>query len=299
MNHFEQRRKELNYLHKLKGKQPQKVEPIMTEKLFFQCKKCDTTTATHEFATHLYICPHCGEHYRMNAPRRIRNLLDPDSFRETNPYMVSDDPLNFPEYAEKADEITRNAGVHEAVVTGTGKMGGMAIAIGVMDTRYFMGSMGVAVGEKITQLVELATRRKLPLILVCASGGARMQEGIMSLMQMAKTSAAIKRHSNAGLLYLSVLTNPTTGGVTASFASLADITLAEPHALIGFAGPRVIEQTIKQTLPEGFQRSEYLQDHGFVDCIVARRDIRRELVKLLDLHHDKNQKLNKTFQRGG
>ncbi|MFI3251175.1 MAG: acetyl-CoA carboxylase, carboxyltransferase subunit beta [Eubacteriales bacterium] len=299
MDHFQERREELQYLQKNKYRKAKAVEPVFTEKLFFQCKKCDATTANHEFSAHLYICPHCGEHYRMNAPRRIRNLLDPDTFRETNPFLVSDDPLDFPEYKEKAQEITKNAGVHEAVVTGLGKIGGIPIAIGVMDTRYFMGSMGVAVGEKITQLIELATRRKLPLILVCASGGARMQEGILSLMQMAKTASAIERHSKAGLLYLSVLTNPTTGGVTASFASLADITLAEPRALIGFAGPRVIEQTIKQTLPEGFQRSEYLQDHGLVDRIVPRAELRAALTLLLQMHTDKTMKKAKNLSRGG
>lgn len=261
------------------------------EKPSFQCKKCQLDISHTEFAKHLYICPNCHEHYRMNAPRRIRNLLDSDSFREMNPYLVSDDPLSFPEYQEKMD-LHSEKGIQEAVVTGTGKLFSQPVAIGVMDTRFFMGSMGVAVGEKLTQLVEYATRKKLPLVLVCASGGARMQEGIFSLMQMGKTAAALQRHSQAGLLYISVLTNPTTGGVTASFASLGDIILAEPQALIGFAGPRVIEQTIRQTLPEGFQRAEYLLEHGFLDGIIQRSQLRDALGNLLILH-SKNQKLGK------
>lgn len=261
------------------------------DKRGFHCKKCESDISHEEFALHLYICPHCKEHYRMNAPRRIKNILDEGSFREMNAFCVSNDPLSFPEYQEKVDELG-SKGIIEAVVTGTGKIDNCAVAVAVMDTRFFMGSMGVAVGEKLTQLIEYATRKKLPLILVCASGGARMQEGILSLMQMAKTSAAIEKHSQAGLLYISVLTNPTTGGVTASFASLGDIILAEPKALIGFAGPRVIEQTIGQTLPEGFQRAEYLLEHGFLDAIVERRDLRDTLGKILSLH-DKQHKLQK------
>lgn len=294
MNYFEQRRKELSQLWKPKGKVA--ANPVnVPERLFFQCKKCDVSTPMEDFTENLFICPSCQEHYRMNAPRRIRNLLDPDSFRETNPYLSGDDPLDFPDYQEKIQDL-REEGIQEAVVTGTGKLHGTPVAIAAMDTRFFMGSMGVAVGEKITQLIELATRKKLPLILVCASGGARMQEGIFSLMQMAKTAAAIQKHSDAGLLYLSVLTHPTTGGVTASFASLGDIILAEPKTLIGFAGPRVIEETIKQTLPDGFQRAEYLLDHGFVDAIVPRKDLRNTLGQLLQLHskpHQKSMKLGR------
>ncbi len=291
MNYFEQRRLEFGRMVKPKDKTSNRSGSPRPEKAKFLCKKCEVSIPNEQFAEHLYICPYCGEHYRMNAPRRIRNLLDEGSFREMNAFMISDDPLNFPEYQGKVDEHSEK-GIQEAVVTGVGKLSGTPVAIGVMDTRFFMGSMGVAVGEKITQLVEYATRKKMPLILVCSSGGARMQEGILSLMQMAKTSAAIQKHSKAGHLYLSVLTNPTTGGVTASFASLGDIILAEPKALIGFAGPRVIEQTIKQTLPEGFQTAEYLLEHGFVDAIVERKEMRDTLAMLLNLH-GKQHKLDK------
>ncbi len=293
MNYFEQHRKELSRIGKPRRRKVKRGYATPPDKLFFQCKKCETAIPNDDFHHNLYICPHCQEHYRMNAPRRIRNLLDEDSFREMNAFLISNNPLHFPEYQEKVDEHSEK-GIQEAVVTGTGKINGIPVAIGVMDTRFFMGSMGVAVGEKITQLVEYATRKKLPLILVCASGGARMQEGILSLMQMAKTSAALEKHSAAGQLYISVLTNPTTGGVTASFASLGDIILAEPEALIGFAGPRVIEQTIKQTLPEGFQRSEYLLEHGFIDAIVPRKDLRKTLSHLVSLH----SKLHKLEKRG-
>lgn len=298
MNYFEQHRKELSRIGTRKQRglaHTQQATPQNKEKLFFQCKKCDSSITNDEFASQLYICPHCNEHYRMNPPRRIRHLLDDETFRELNPYVVSDDPLKFPEYGFKMQEL-HDKGVQEAVVTGTGRIHGISVAIGVMDTRFFMGSMGVAVGEKLTQLIELATKKKLPLVLICASGGARMQEGILSLMQMAKTSAAIQKHNKAGLLYISVLTNPTTGGVTASFASLGDIILAEPKALIGFAGPRVIEQTIKQTLPEGFQRSEYLLDHGFIDHIVPRKEMRNTLGQILTIH-SRPTKLEKRGKR--
>lgn len=294
MNYFEQRRKELSRIGTRKQsklvREPS-VPVSIQEKIFFQCKTCGSSIPNAQFSDSLYICPHCSEYYRMNAPRRLRNLLDEDSFRELNPYLMSDNPLKFPGYAEKMAAL-HNKGVQEAVVTGTGKIKGQSVAIGVMDSRFFMASMGVAVGEKLTQLIELAMKKKLPLILVCASGGARMQEGIYSLMQMAKTSAAVQKHSKAGLLYISILTNPTTGGVTASFASLGDIILAEPKALIGFAGPRVIEQTIKQTLPEGFQRAEYLLEHGFIDHIVAREEMRDTLSLLLQFHN-KSAKMEK------
>lgn len=294
MNYFEQHRREINRIgtRKQRGlKSETASEMVIPDNLFFQCKKCDKTTPTDDFAANLYICPECEEHYRMNPPRRIRNILDEESFRELNPYLMSDDPLKFPDYAIKIAS-NQSKGIQEAVVTGTGKINGIACGIGVMDTRFCMGSMGVAVGEKITQLIELATKKKLPLILVCASGGARMQEGILSLMQMAKTSAAIQKHNKAGLLYISVLTNPTTGGVTASFASLGDIILAEPKALIGFAGPRVIEQTIRETLPDGFQSAEYLLKQGFIDHIVERRKMRDTLGQLL-MFHGKQGKLEK------
>ena len=248
------------------------------------CPGCYRSMARAEVAKNLYVCPLCGHHFPIGARRRLRMLLDRDSFDELNGGCVSADPLAFPEYREKLVKARERTGLGEAALTGTGRIGGYACAVGALDGRFLMGSMGAAVGEKITRLAEYATAHALPLILISASGGARMQEGILSLMQMAKTAAAIGRHGEAGLLYVSVLTDPTTGGVTASFASLGDVTLAEPGALIGFAGPRVIEQTIGQTLPEGFQSAEFQLEHGFVDAVVPRSALRDTLAQLLMLH---------------
>jgi len=230
------------------------------------------------------VCPFCQHHASIDAPLRARLVLDPGSFEEWGKNVASNDPYKFPEYAAKLRKTRAITGLDEAVVTGVGTISGIKAAIGIMDSRFFMGSMSAALGEKITLLTERATRLHLPLIIFSASGGARMQEGILSLMQMAKTSAAIERFKAQGGLYISVLTHPTTGGVTASFASLGDITIAEPQALIGFAGPRVIEQTIGETLPEGFQRSEYLLEHGFLDAVVSRQSMRETLSLLLKLH---------------
>ena len=215
---------------------------------------------------------------------RLSTILDPGSFRELNAKFPAGDPLSFPGYREKQRAAQRKTGLTEAAVTATGSIKGRKCVTGVLDSRFFMGSMSAAVGEKITLAIEYAMKNKLPLIIFSASGGARMQEGILSLMQMAKTSAALARFSDKGLLYISVLTDPTTGGVTASFASLGDIILAEPGALIGFAGPRVIQQTIGETLPEGFQRAEYQEEHGFVDAVVPRASMRETLAQLLRLH---------------
>ncbi len=248
------------------------------------CPGCYRSMARAEVAKNLYVCPLCGHHFPIGARRRLRMLLDRDSFDELNGGCVSADPLAFPEYREKLVKARERTGLGEAALTGTGRIGGYACAVGALDGRFLMGSMGAAVGEKITRLAEYATAHALPLILISASGGARMQEGILSLMQMAKTAAAIGRHGEAGLLYVSVLTDPTTGGVTASFASLGDVTLAEPGALIGFAGPRVIQQTIGQTLPEGFQSAEFQLEHGFVDAVVPRSALRDTLAQLLMLH---------------
>ena len=248
------------------------------------CPGCYRSMARAEVAKNLYVCPLCGHHFPIGARRRLRMLLDRDSFDELNGGCVSADPLAFPEYREKLVKARERTGLGEAALTGTGRIGGYACAVGALDGRFLMGSMGAAVGEKITRLAEYATAHALPLILISASGGARMQEGILSLMQMAKTAAAIGRHGEAGLLYVSVLTDPTTGGVTASFASLGDVTLAEPSALIGFAGPRVIQQTIGQTLPEGFQSAEFQLEHGFVDAVVPRSALRDTLAQLLMLH---------------
>lgn len=225
-----------------------------------------------------------------SAKNRIYHLVDKGSFKETNKNLAFENPIDFPDYDKKYEAAVKKTGINEAVITGVASIGGYKCVLAVMDKRFFMASMGRVVGEKITAAVELADKKKLPLIIYSASGGARMQEGIHSLMQMAKTSAAVQRFSENGGLYIAVMTNPTTGGVTASFASLADITLAEPGALIGFAGPRVIEQTIGSKLPEGFQTAEYLMEHGFVDAIVPIKEQRKVLTQILKLHSHKAMK---------
>ncbi len=249
-----------------------------------KCPKCGAVTPRHSLSRSLYVCPACGYHHHIGAYFRLSLILDSGSFRELDEGLTSADPLAFPGYGEKLESARQKTGLEEAVVTASGRIDGRRVAVGVLDSRFLMGSMSAAVGEKITRLIEFAQKNRLPLIIFSASGGARMQEGILSLMQMAKTSAALGRFSQRGGLFISVLTDPTTGGVTASFASLGDITLAEPGALIGFAGPRVIEQTIGQKLPEGFQRAEYLEEHGFVDQIVPRQELRGVLSQLLTLH---------------
>ena len=255
-----------------------------TEPQFVECKQCGRRTTRQIWAKSFFVCPNCGFHLPIGGYYRLSLVLDHGSFRELDESLPPQDVLHFPGYPEKLAGATAKTGLSEAAVTAVGRIGGVACVAAVLDSRFFMGSMGAAVGEKVTRCVEYAQRNRLPLIIFSASGGARMQEGILSLMQMAKTSAAIQRFREAGGLYISFLTHPTTGGVTASFASLGDITLAEPGALIGFAGPRVIEQTIGQTLPEGFQRSEYLEEHGFVDRIVPRGEMRATISKLLRLH---------------
>ena len=247
------------------------------------CPKCGQESLRKEVEQGLSVCPACGYHWPIGAYYRLSTILDPGSFRELNAKFPAGDPLSFPGYREKQRAAQRKTGLTEAAVTATGSIKGRKCVTGVLDSRFFMGSMSAAVGEKITLAIEYAMKNKLPLIIFSASGGARM-EGILSLMQMAKTSAALARFSDKGLLYISVLTDPTTGGVTASFASLGDIILAEPGALIGFAGPRVIQQTIGETLPEGFQRAEYQEEHGFVDAVVPRASMRETLAQLLRLH---------------
>lgn len=248
------------------------------------CPRCGETVPRRELTQTRHVCPRCGYHYPIGAYYRLSLILDAGSFRELDERLTARDPLRFPGYAGKLAESKARTGLSEAVVTAVGAIEGRKAAVGVLDSRFFMGSMSAAVGEKVTRLIEYAGKNKLPLIFFTASGGARMQEGILSLMQMAKTAAALERFSQKGGFYTVVLTDPTTGGVTASFASLGDVTLAEPGALVGFAGPRVIQQTIGQTLPEGFQRAEYLQEHGFVDAIVPRAQMRETLSRLLKLH---------------
>lgn len=248
------------------------------------CPKCGGESRRKDVAGNLSVCPLCGYHWPIGAYYRLSTILDPGSFRELNEKLPAADPLSFPGYREKQRAAQRKTGLTEAAVTAAGSVGGRKCVAGVLDSRYMCGSMSAAVGEKITRAIEYAAKNRLPLILFSASGGARMQEGILSLMQMAKTAAALARFSEKGLLYISVLTDPTTGGVTASFASLGDVILAEPGALIGFAGPRVIQQTIGETLPEGFQSAEYQEEHGFVDAVVPRGELRETLSRLLRLH---------------
>lgn len=250
------------------------------------CKACGKMVNKAEVVRNRYVCYECGAYFRVKTGNRLKMVLDPQSFEEWFAEEHGTNPLDFPGYADKLTAVREKTGLKEAVTVGKGKIYGEDAVIGVCDARFMMGSMGHAVGEKIAGAVERATEEKLPVILFCCSGGARMQEGIVSLMQMAKTAAALKKHSDAGLLYISVLTDPTTGGVTASFAMLGDIILAEPGALIGFAGARVIEQTIGQKLPEGFQRAEFLVEKGIIDGVVERQELKETVWKLLNIHQD-------------
>ena len=258
--------------------------PEVPEGLMRKCNQCGKAIIAEDAEQGYYICPKCGGYFHVPAYRRLDMILDEGSFQEWNETMPEQNPMEYRGYPEKLAAMKARTGLDEAVVTGKGSIHGTETVIGVCDGRFLMASMGENVGEKIACAVERATEEQLPVILFCCSGGARMQEGITSLMQMAKTSAALKRHSDAGLLYISVLTDPTTGGVTASFAMLGDIILAEPGALIGFAGPRVIEQTIRQKLPKGFQRAEFLLEHGFLDAIVERSRMQKVLGNLLQMH---------------
>lgn len=262
--------------------------PEVPEGLLRKCNKCGAAIIAEDVKQGNYICPKCGGYFRIHAYRRIQMVIDEETFEEWDHDLTGGNPVNYKGYPEKVQALQEKTGLKEAVVTGRGKINGRETVIAVCDGRFLMASMGWAVGEKITRAVERATEEKLPVIIFACSGGARMQEGITSLMQMAKTSAALERHSKAGLLYVSVLTEPTTGGVTASFAMLGDIILAEPGALIGFAGPRVIEQTIRQKLPKGFQRAEFLVEHGFVDDIVRREDLKETLGKILEMHESQD-----------
>ena len=258
--------------------------PVIPAGLWKKCNKCGKPIYTDDVRANFYICPKCGGYFRVHAYRRIEMIADEGSFEEWDKFMQVSNPLSFPGYEKKLAAAREKSQLNEAIVTGSCTIHGQKTVVGVCDARFLMSSMGHNVGEKITRAVERATEEKLPVILFACSGGARMQEGMVSLMQMAKTSAALKRHHEAGQLYVSVLTDPTTGGVTASFAMLGDIILAEPGALIGFAGPRVIEQTIGQKLPEGFQRAEFLVEHGFVDKIVKREELKETLAMILKLH---------------
>lgn len=258
--------------------------PEVPEGLMRKCNACRAVVLAESIIGNQYICSKCGNYFSVPARRRIEMLADEESFREWDTGLTSGNPLHYKGYEDKVEALREKTGLDEAVTTGLARIGGHEVVLAVCDSHFMMASMGKVVGEKLTRAIEKATERKVPVIIVACSGGARMQEGIHSLMQMAKTSAALKRHHDAGQLYISVLTNPTTGGVTASFAMLGDIILAEPNALIGFAGPRVIEQTIGQKLPKGFQRSEFLLEHGFIDQIVEREHLKNRLEHLLSLH---------------
>ena len=261
--------------------------PEVPDNLMRKCNACKAAVFADEVKQNHYICPHCGNYFHVPAYRRIKMVVDRKSFTEWDVHMEEQNPLQYKGYEEKIRSLREKTGLDEAVVTGKCTIKGTPTALGVCDCRFMMSSMGEVVGEKITRVFERATKERLPVILYICSGGARMQEGLVSLMQMAKTSMTIRKHSDAGLLYVPVLTDPTTGGVTASFAMLGDIILAEPKALIGFAGPRVIEQTIGQKLPKGFQRAEFLLEHGFVDKIVEREEQRSVLADILKLHENK------------
>ena len=255
--------------------------------LWHKCPSCGALTYVKDLKTNLMVCPECGHHNQVNAYERIAQLIDAGTWEEMDADLTSCDPLGFKDrkpYIDRIKEYKQKTGLSDGVLTGTGKIDSCDAAIAIMDFRFMGGSMGSVVGEKITRMLESATEKRFPALIFCASGGARMQEGILSLMQMAKTSAALERHRQANLLYIAVLTNPTTGGVTASFAMLGDIILAEPKALIGFTGRRVIEQTLKQKIPEGFQSSEYLLAHGFVDAVVSRTKLKQNLSMILKMH---------------
>lgn len=265
-------------------KETKTVETVTEEKKTVVCPACGRELDRAEVVTNCYICTVCGGYFRVRTNNRIRMICDRNTFTEWFAEVAGSNPLHFPDYEEKLREVREKTGLLEGFTVGAGEIYGEKAVLGICDARFLMGSMGHVVGEKIALAVERATEEKLPVILFTCSGGARMQEGMISLMQMAKTAAAIKKHADAGLLYVTVLTDPTTGGVTASFAMLGDIILAEPGALIGFAGPRVIEQTIGQKLPKGFQRAEFQKEHGFVDSVVERDDLKKVLHEILQSH---------------
>jgi len=261
-------------------------------KFLYKCKKCNAQHFSMFLKKANYVCNKCGGYFRLSPSLRVQILADKNSFKETDEHFSGINILNFPKYSDKIIKAENSSSDKEAVTTGFAKIKGFNVAIAVMNSEFMMGSMGVVVGEKITRLIEYAVERKLAVIMITASGGARMQEGTLSLMQMAKTASAIRKLNEKGLPFFTLLTDPTTGGVSASFAMLGNVIIAEPEALIGFAGPRVIEQTIRQELPEGFQRSEFLMDHGQIDDIVPREEQRLYFARLLKIHY-------KRFYMGG
>lgn len=273
-------------LFTLKQRRNEKIAGVIKEENFkdIKCPLCKNEFSGTYIRKKLYVCPDCEYHIPIGARHRIKIMLDKGSFKEQNAELITKNPLKFPGYKSKLKAAAEKSGLKDAIVCGKGTINGIAVEVAVLDSNFMMGSMGTVVGEKYTRAVEYAMKNNLPFISVAASGGARMQEGLFSLMQMAKTSAAIEKFKQNGGLYISILTHPTTGGVSASFAMLGDIIIAEPGALIGFAGPRVIEQTIKESLPSGFQRSEFQEEHGFVDIIVQRKDLKETIGKILYIH---------------
>ena len=264
--------------------------PYIPEELWIKCPVCKNAVLSSDLMDNHKVCPKCSYHFRIAARQRIEMTMDEGTFAEMDADMTSVNKIGFPDYEKKLRSAKLSSGENESVITGVGEINGEKTVIAVMNSQFMMGSMGTVTGEKITRALEYATAHGLPVVIFTVSGGARMQEGILSLMQMAKTSGAVKKHSDAGLLYITVLTDPTTGGVTASFAMEGDIILSEPHALIGFAGPRVIEQTIRQKLPKDFQSAEFLLEKGFIDAVVERKNMKDTLAKLIRLHTRQTEK---------
>ena len=273
-----------NELEHPQGDTPNEHAPEIPETMWVKCPKCKSLILTADLEANHKVCAKCGHHMRLSARERIALLSDDSSFEEFDSDLTSSNILSFPDYDLKLKSAQLKSGENESVITGECEIGGNKTVLGAMDSGFMMGSMGTVTGEKITRAFEYATENRLPVVICTVSGGARMQEGILSLMQMAKTSGAVKRHSDAGLLYITVLTDPTTGGVTASFAMEGDIILSEPNALVGFAGPRVIEQTIRQKLPKDFQTAEFVEEKGFIDAVVPRKELKGAISKLLEMH---------------
>lgn len=284
-NFLEDRKSKLDRFKKNFRRKKTKASKVdIPDGLFTKCNECNELVFNEDLHANQYVCPNCENHMRISSRIRLEMICDKGSFVESFENIETQNPLDFPGYLEKIEKYQKETKEKEAFVCGVGEIKREKVAIGVLDSFFMMGSMGSTVGEKVTRLIEYAIKNRLPLVIFSASGGARMQEGIFSLMQMAKTSAAIKYHNDLGLLYISVLTHPTTGGVAASFASLGDIIIAEKKALIGFAGQRVIQQTIKQDLPEGFQTAEFQLDKGFVDLVIDRKELKSTLHNILSLH---------------
>lgn len=273
----------MGWFHQVKNPKLKNVKKVVSNTpvgLWKKCNQCGEILQAEKLEENMHVCPLCDYHYRLSAYERIAVMTDDNSFEEISPDLISNNPLHFQDklpYQQRLQNAIKSTGIKDTTVCGTATIDGKPVALAVMDFRFMGGSMGVVTGEKVALAMDIGYEKKIPVIVVSCSGGARMQEGILSLMQMGKTSASRARLKAAGIPYISMLTDPTTGGVAASFAMLGDLNIAEPKALIGFAGPRVIEQSIRQTLPEGFQRSEFLRDHGFIDRIIHRKDLKKEL----------------------